>query len=68
MNRPREGAFETAIEAHLLAYGYMSAAAEGFDRERARFESTRRQRVAECQPYCQIAVWWLDQRLARMQA
>ena len=33
---------------------------------RARFERERRQRVDECQPYCQVAVWWLDQRLASM--
>lgn len=35
---------------------------------RARFERERRQRVDECQPYCQVAVWWLDQRLAGMAA
>lgn len=35
---------------------------------RDRFERERRQRADECQPYCQVAVWWLDQRLARMAA
>jgi len=35
---------------------------------RAQFERERRRRVDECQPYCQVAVWWLDQRLARMAA
>ena len=36
---------------------------------RSRFESERDRWVAvndELQPYCQIAVWWLEQRLARM--
>jgi uncharacterized protein (TIGR02646 family) len=35
-----------------------------FERERAR----RLERVGDLEPYCQIAVWWLDQRLARMPA
>lgn len=35
---------------------------------RARFERERRQRIDKCQPYCQVAVWWLNQRLARMAA
>ena len=38
---------------------------------RARFESERTRRVdgaGQLDPYCQVAVWWLDQRLARMPA
>jgi uncharacterized protein (TIGR02646 family) len=34
----------------------------------ARFERERRERLNDCQPYCQVAVWWLDQRLAGMAA
>ena len=36
---------------------------------RARFESERDRRGAgagHLEPYCQVAVWWLEQRLARM--
>jgi type I restriction enzyme R subunit len=36
-HRHTEGAFETVIEAHLLANGYTRLAGEGFDRERAIF-------------------------------
>ena len=38
---------------------------------RARFERARDRQVGgpgELQRYCQVAVWWLDQRLARMPA
>lgn len=38
---------------------------------RARFERERDRRIAgdgELDPYCQVAVWWLEQRLARMLA
>ncbi len=35
---------------------------------RERFERHRQQRIDECEPYCQVAVWWLDQRLAGMAA
>lgn len=35
---------------------------------RARLEHERNQRIADCAPYCQVAVWWLDQRLSRMSA
>jgi uncharacterized protein (TIGR02646 family) len=38
---------------------------------RARFERERDRRVAgtgELDPFCQVAVWWLGQRLARMPA
>lgn len=38
---------------------------------RARFERERDRRVAgdgELEPFCQAAVWWLEQRLARMPA
>jgi type I restriction enzyme R subunit len=37
MKRTSEAAFETAIEAVLLAEGYMPVSAKGFDRERAIF-------------------------------
>lgn len=33
---------------------------------RTRFESHRQQQIDNCMPYCQVAVWWLDQRLAGM--
>ena len=36
-SRHSEGAFETVIEAHLLANGYTSVDRDGFDRERAIF-------------------------------
>ncbi len=38
---------------------------------RARFQSQRDRWIAgngELKPFCQVAVWWLDQRLARMSA
>ena len=35
---------------------------------RERFEKERERRVGELEPYCQVAVWWLDQRLKRMSA
>jgi uncharacterized protein (TIGR02646 family) len=38
---------------------------------RARFERERDRRFAgagELEPFCQVAVWWLEQRLARMPA
>ena len=38
---------------------------------RTRFERERDRRIGgtgELPPYCQVAVWWLDQRLARMRA
>jgi len=39
-SRHSEAAFETVIEAHLLANGYTPIAPEGFDRERAIFPET----------------------------
>jgi uncharacterized protein (TIGR02646 family) len=36
---------------------------------RARFEQARNRRIegaGNLKPFCQVAVWWLDQRLARM--
>src|SRR6202162_1418521 len=52
MNRQRtsEAAFETVIEAHLLANGYTPIAAEGFDRERAIFPETVLAFIRETQP------------------
>lgn len=38
---------------------------------RTRFERERNRRVegnGELEPFCQVAAWWLEQRLARMQA
>ena len=45
-----EAAFETVIEAHLLANGYEPVAGEGFDRERAIFPETALAFVRETQP------------------
>ena len=39
-HRHSESAFETVIEAHLLANGYVSVAGDAFDRERAIFPDT----------------------------
>ena len=52
MSDPRhsEGAFETVIEAHLLARGYVPVAREGFDRERAIFPDTVLAFIRETQP------------------
>ncbi len=40
MNRHTEAAFETVIEAHLLAHGYTPVDRAGFDRKRAVFPET----------------------------
>lgn len=64
MPETSEKSFETVIEAHLLANGYTAVDREGFDRERAR----RVGGGGELEPFCQVAVWWLEQRLARMPA
>ena len=48
--RHSEAAFETVIEAHLLAHGYVSIASEGFDRARAIFPSTVLAFIRETQP------------------
>ena len=40
MSQTTETAFETVIETHLLANGYVSVAGGGFDRERAIFPDT----------------------------
>ena len=45
-----ETAFETVIEAHLLTYGYVRVAREGFDRERAIFPDTIIAFIRETQP------------------
>ncbi|GAB4335812.1 MAG: hypothetical protein Kow0089_05730 [Desulfobulbaceae bacterium] len=37
---------------------------------RARFEAERHRRIGgpgDLEPFCQVAVWWLEQRIARMQ-
>jgi type I restriction enzyme R subunit len=52
MNHARhsEGAFETVIEATLLANGYVSQPAEGFDRDRAIFPETVLDFIRSTQP------------------
>jgi len=52
MTRPTlwEAAFETVIEAHLLANGYIRIAPDGFDRERAIFPETMLGFIQETQP------------------
>ena len=50
MNSTSEAAFETVIETHLLANGYVSVAADGFDRERAIFPATALEFIRETQP------------------
>ena len=62
-SRHSEGEFETIIEAHLLAHGYIRLDREGFDRER----TSRTGGVKDLQPYCHVAVWFLHQRLAAME-
>ena len=49
MKRTSEAAFEAAIEAHLLANGYVSVGADGFDRERAVFADTAPAFIRETQ-------------------
>ena len=48
--RHSESAFETAIEAHLLAHGYVPVPSDGFDRERAIFPETALGFICETQP------------------
>ena len=48
--RHSEGTFETVIEAHLLASGYVPVARDGFDRERAIFPDTVLAFIRETQP------------------
>ena len=50
MNRTGEEAFESVIEIHLLANGYVPVAREGFDRERAIFPETVLAFIRETQP------------------
>lgn len=50
MNRTSEAAFETVIELHLLASGYVPIAREGFDRERAIFPETALAFIHDTQP------------------
>lgn len=45
-----ETAFESVIEAHLLAHGYLGLAPGGFDRERAIFPETVLDFIQETQP------------------
>jgi type I restriction enzyme R subunit len=48
--RHSEAAFETVIEAHLLANGYVAVDRDGFDRERAIFPETVLTFIRETQP------------------
>lgn len=48
--RHTEGAFETAIEGHLLANGYVSVTGDGFDEERAVFPDAVLDFIRETQP------------------
>src|SRR5215212_3170807 len=50
MKPTSEASFETVIESHLLAHGYVSVAAEGFDRERAIFPDAVLSFIRETQP------------------
>ena len=50
MNRTGEEAFESVIENHLLANGYVPVARGGFDRERAIFPETVLAFIRETQP------------------
>ena len=45
-----EAAFETIIEAHILASGYVAEDRAGFDRERAIFPETALTFIRETQP------------------
>ncbi len=49
-DRHSEAAFETVIETHLLANGYVSVPGEGFDRERAIFPEMVIEFIRETQP------------------
>ena len=50
MKQTGERAFETVIEAHLLANGYVSVPGAGFDRERAIFPEVALGFIRETQP------------------
>ncbi len=50
MTHTREIAFESVIEAHLLANGYQSVQRDGFDRERAIFPEVVLSFIRETQP------------------
>ncbi len=50
MTQTNEAAFETVIETHLLANGYVPVNREGFDRERAIFPKTVLGFIRETQP------------------
>lgn len=50
MTQTNEAAFETVLEAHLLANGYVSLPPEGFDRERAIYPDAVLMFIRETQP------------------
>ena|GEM_PF-7101 len=49
-SRHSEAAFETVIEHHLLAHGYVAAAGDGFDQERAHFPHVVLDFIKDTQP------------------
>jgi type I restriction enzyme R subunit len=49
-SRHSEAAFETVIEQHLLAHGYVTVSRDGFDRERAIFPSVVLDFIKDTQP------------------
>jgi len=51
MNRTNEAAFETVIEAHLLANGYVAVDRDGFDLVQAIFPETVLAFIRETQPH-----------------
>ena len=50
MSHTREIHFESVIESHLLANGYVAVGREGYDRERAIFPSVVLEFIRETQP------------------
>ena len=50
MKRTTEAAFESVIEAHLMAHGYVAIGREGFDQERAVFPETALAFIRGTQP------------------
>ena len=68
LNHPRLKNNRRSVLAAVLDWWRQERARLQAPVPQARFERERRQRVDECQPYCQVAVWWLDQRLAGMAA
>ena len=49
-SKTKEAAFETVIESHLLANGYVAMGPGGYDRERATFPEVVLDFIRETQP------------------